>query len=266
MKKRRAASDEGEVQTKAKHKKAAPSQTLDTGEASVARPRKKIGKSSKRQKAEDAEGSEDFSGELATLLKGLAAKAEDAGLEDGLFANEQLGGIGLHTTEEPAIILEPSDVEDGEERQRKRAKNARKKAAHAKVAQAMVPDSSAPSAASSVPKRARAKREAEEKCQAVNPKREKGVFVRDLPWSVDEETLRADFSKFGEIAKMQYRRDRKGRPEGAAYVEYADASTAMKVLTLNGIEYKGRKIKVTRREPRKRSGRRVRARDWAGQG
>mmetsp|Transcript_53920 Transcript_53920/g.121102 ORF Transcript_53920/g.121102 Transcript_53920/m.121102 type:complete len:255 (+) Transcript_53920:79-843(+) len=254
MKKQKAASDEAaSVVTKSKDKKAAPSKP-------GVKPRKKL---KRTQKAVGAEESEEFSGDLASLLKGLAAKAQDAGLEEDLFASELIG-TGLRTTEEPAIILEPSDAEDIEERQRKRAKNVRKKAAHAK-AQGVAPESHTPSAASA-PKRARAKAEAEGKLQAVNPKREKGVFLRDLPWSVDEETLRADFSKFGEIEKMQYRRDSKGRPEGAAYVEYVDASTAMKVLTLNGIEYKGRTIKVTRREPRKRAGRRVRARDWAGQG
>merc|ERR1712176_1206635 len=85
------------------------------------------------------------------------------------------------------------------------------------------------------------------------------VFVGGLPWSVDEETVRSDFAKFGNISRFNFRRDKEGRPVGEARIFYDTQETVEKVLLLDGIEYKGRAIKVKRRSPRRRSGKKTRA-------
>lgn len=86
------------------------------------------------------------------------------------------------------------------------------------------------------------------------------VFLGGLPWSVDEDTLHKDFGKFGEIKRLYFRRDENGKPIGEASVFYTTKEEVEKVLLLDGIEYKGREIKVKRRSPRKRSGTKTR---WA---
>lgn len=83
---------------------------------------------------------------------------------------------------------------------------------------------------------------------------ERKIFLGGLPWSVDEQTVRKDFGKFGEIEKCHFCRDEKGKPRGQAYIYYHSKDVVNKVLCLDGIAYKGRAIKVKRRSPRRRSG------------
>lgn len=85
------------------------------------------------------------------------------------------------------------------------------------------------------------------------------VWLGDLPWSTSEAVVRKDFGKFGEIEKLQFHLDKAGRPLGTAHLSYKDPAAAQKVLCLDGIDYKGRVIKVKRRSPRRRGGKRTRA-------
>merc|ERR1712232_277612 len=84
------------------------------------------------------------------------------------------------------------------------------------------------------------------------------VFLSGVPFKVDEDTLRKDFGKFGEIKKFFFRKDEDGRSVGEATIVYSSIDEADKVLLLDGIEYKGRNIKVKRRAPRGRSGQKTR--------
>mmetsp|Transcript_67322 Transcript_67322/g.219291 ORF Transcript_67322/g.219291 Transcript_67322/m.219291 type:complete len:177 (+) Transcript_67322:624-1154(+) len=105
-----------------------------------------------------------------------------------------------------------------------------------------------------------AKIAAGEAAEEASQKVEDGkVWLGDLPWSVDEATLRTDFGKFGEILLLRYPVDKAGRAMGTAHISYKDNVIAQKVMLLDGIDYKGRPIKVRRRSPRRRSGIRTRA-------
>ena len=53
------------------------------------------------------------------------------------------------------------------------------------------------------------------------------IFVGGLPFSVDEEGIRADFGKFGPIEDVYLPRDRESdRPRGFGFVTFKDARDA----------------------------------------
>eukprot|EP00930_Biecheleria_cincta_P049223 TRINITY_DN34469_c0_g1_i1.p1 TRINITY_DN34469_c0_g1~~TRINITY_DN34469_c0_g1_i1.p1 ORF type:complete len:340 (+),score=66.41 TRINITY_DN34469_c0_g1_i1:42-1022(+) len=100
------------------------------------------------------------------------------------------------------------------------------------------------------------------KTQPVVQKRQKQdgqVYLSGLPFSVDEDTVRNDFGKFGEIARFFFHRDADKKPLGTACIFYKAQEVADKVMLLDGIDYKGRNIKVKSRGPRQSGGKRTKA-------
>lgn len=93
----------------------------------------------------------------------------------------------------------------------------------------------------------------------VAGKKDGQVWIGDIPWGITKDVFREDFSKFGEIIGLSFPLDQKGRTLGTATIRYKDVESAQKVLTLTGIDYKGRTIKVLTRPPRQRAGVRYRA-------
>eukprot|EP00435_Cladocopium_sp_Y103_P040015 s116_g10.t2 len=88
------------------------------------------------------------------------------------------------------------------------------------------------------------------------------IYLSQLPFSVTEEVLRKDFEKFGEVSRFFFHRsldawawmgNASNKPAGTACLFYKDPAVADKVLLLDGIDYKGRAIRVRRRQPRKPS-------------
>merc|ERR1712193_508204 len=47
------------------------------------------------------------------------------------------------------------------------------------------------------------------------------VYLGNLPWTVDEAALRADFEKFGEITKIRLPVDAHGKRTGSGYIFYS---------------------------------------------
>lgn len=79
----------------------------------------------------------------------------------------------------------------------------------------------------------------------------KTVFVGQLAWEVDSETLEAEFEECGEITSAKVISDRiSGRSRGFGYVEFASADMAKKALALDGKEIDGRAINVDLATPR----------------
>lgn len=68
--------------------------------------------------------------------------------------------------------------------------------------------------------------------------------MSQLPFSVDADVLKKDFSKFGEISRFFFHQDEEGKPRGTACIFYKDPDVPDKVILLDGIEYKGRNIKA----------------------
>ena len=75
------------------------------------------------------------------------------------------------------------------------------------------------------------------------------IYVGNLPYDLTEEALRAMFSEFGEVSRVEIITDRdSGRSKGFAYVEMprqAEAKDAIKVLNESSV--KGRNIIVNQK-------------------
>lgn len=89
--------------------------------------------------------------------------------------------------------------------------------------------------------------------EAASTRNDGQIYLSQLPFSVSEEVLRKDFEKFGEVTRFFFHRNASNKPAGTACLFYKDPAVADKVLLLDGIDYKGRAIRVRRRQPRKPS-------------
>ncbi|KAI8872292.1 RNA-binding domain-containing protein, partial [Ramicandelaber brevisporus] len=71
------------------------------------------------------------------------------------------------------------------------------------------------------------------------------LFVKNLGFSVTDETLREFFGKYGEIAGARIATDRdSGRSRGFGYIDFATAEAAQAALAAEGAELEGRNIHV----------------------
>jgi cold-inducible RNA-binding protein len=90
----------------------------------------------------------------------------------------------------------------------------------------------------------------------------KKLFVGNLSWDTNDDSLNAAFSTFGEITEATVISDRhSGRSRGFGFVTFVDDEAADKATAeLNGTELDGREIKVDVAQARDRS------RDGDGEG
>lgn len=72
------------------------------------------------------------------------------------------------------------------------------------------------------------------------------VCVKGLDYSVEQETVRLDFVKFGEIAKMNLPRNEQGESKGIAFITYKTQEGFDAAVKLNETEYHGRVITVNK--------------------
>lgn len=72
-------------------------------------------------------------------------------------------------------------------------------------------------------------------------------FVGNLSYNTTEENLREVFIRVGEVIGIRICTDREtGRPKGYAFIEYADAATALSAIrNLDGADFNGRKLRVS---------------------
>jgi len=72
-------------------------------------------------------------------------------------------------------------------------------------------------------------------------------FVGNLAYNTTEEGLRQVFSVVGEVVGVRILTDREtGRPRGYAFIEYADAATALSAIrNLDKREFNGRELRVS---------------------
>lgn len=77
------------------------------------------------------------------------------------------------------------------------------------------------------------------------------LFVGSLPWSINNDSLKALFAEFGEVTEAIIINDREtGRSKGFGFVTFANEADAQKALDLNGKEVEGRTIVVNVAKPR----------------
>src|ERR1043166_9414095 len=80
----------------------------------------------------------------------------------------------------------------------------------------------------------------------------KNLFVGNLPFKSSEDTLRAHFAQFGEVAQVRIMTDRDtGKPRGFAFVEVTNDDEAERaVAALNGKDFEGRPLTVNEARPK----------------
>jgi len=78
------------------------------------------------------------------------------------------------------------------------------------------------------------------------------IFVGNLPYSLGEQELRAEFEAFGQVDSVRVIKDREtGKSKGFGFVEMPDQAAAQRaVASLNGKEIGGRKAVVNESRPR----------------
>ncbi len=79
----------------------------------------------------------------------------------------------------------------------------------------------------------------------------KKLYVGNLPYSVDDETLHNHFAQFGAVDSAKVIMDREtGRSKGFGFVEMTDDSAADAAIEKgNGIEMNGRALNVSEARP-----------------
>lgn len=78
----------------------------------------------------------------------------------------------------------------------------------------------------------------------------KKIYVGNLPYKADEESLKEAFSSFGEIMSVRIITDETGRSKGFGFVEMSSDEDATKAITaLNGTDMLGRNIIVNEARP-----------------
>ncbi len=78
------------------------------------------------------------------------------------------------------------------------------------------------------------------------------LYVGNLPYSADQQTLQDTFSQYGTVDSINLITDRDtGRSKGFAFVEMSSGGEAQKAIQeLNGSSLDGREIKVNEAKPK----------------
>jgi RNA recognition motif-containing protein len=81
------------------------------------------------------------------------------------------------------------------------------------------------------------------------------IYVGNLPFSADEEQVRALFAQHGTVDSVSLPTDRDtGRPRGFGFVEMPQADASRAIQNLNGYSMGGRALRVNEAQDRPRGG------------
>lgn len=76
--------------------------------------------------------------------------------------------------------------------------------------------------------------------------RQNKIYVGNLPFGVTEETLQAEFSKYGKVDELLLIKDRfTGHIKGFGFITFSSQQEAQSSLDMNGKMLEGRPLKVT---------------------
>lgn len=95
----------------------------------------------------------------------------------------------------------------------------------------------------------------------------KKIYIGNLSFNVDDESLAGLFSKYGEVETARVITDRdSGRSKGFAFVEMStDLQASAAIEKLNGTDFSGRAINVSEAKPMAPRGNRSGSRGFSGQ-
>jgi RNA recognition motif-containing protein len=81
------------------------------------------------------------------------------------------------------------------------------------------------------------------------------LYVGNLPFTANEDTVRALFAEFGPVQTISLITDREtGTPRGFGFVEMSNSDASRAMQALNGKDFGGRPLKVNEAQDRARSG------------
>lgn len=82
------------------------------------------------------------------------------------------------------------------------------------------------------------------------------IYVGNLSYEVSQEDLQSAFGEYGTVSRVQLPTDREtGRVRGFAFVEMtSEAEETAAIEALNGAEWMGRDLKVSKARPREDRG------------
>ena len=93
------------------------------------------------------------------------------------------------------------------------------------------------------------------------------VFVGNLSWDIDEDSLRAHFAECGEVVSVRFAEDREtGAFKGFGHVEFAESDSTDEAVKLAGTYLMDRPIRVDFANPRPSGGGGGRGRGRGGRG
>ena len=76
------------------------------------------------------------------------------------------------------------------------------------------------------------------------------IFISNLPYDVDEESLRETFSQWGAVQTARLMLDPANRSRGFAFVTMPDTDAAQQAIEeLNGRDWAGRRLRVEEARP-----------------
>jgi len=77
------------------------------------------------------------------------------------------------------------------------------------------------------------------------------IFCGNLPWSIDEDAIKAVFKECGDVAGVRWGQDREtGDFKGYAHIDFADEASCAKALKMNGMDCGGREMRIDASKPR----------------
>ena len=81
------------------------------------------------------------------------------------------------------------------------------------------------------------------------------IYVGNLPFTADQEEVRALFSQHGTVESVSLPTDREtGRPRGFGFVEMSQADASRAIAALNGHTMGGRPLRVNEAQDKPRAG------------
>jgi RNA recognition motif-containing protein len=77
------------------------------------------------------------------------------------------------------------------------------------------------------------------------------MYVGNLPFSIDQFSLKSLFAPFGEVLSVKVMSDREtGRSRGFGFVEMEAADAKKAITSLDGKDFEGRALRVNESQPR----------------
>jgi len=109
-----------------------------------------------------------------------------------------------------------------------------------------LPKRAADDEAEEQPEPKKSKKEASGEAEGTENAEVLKVFIKGLPYSVDEAALRKDFEECGEITQLQLPMNEEGRPKGFAFITFSTKEGFEAALKYDNTDYGGRYINVSK--------------------